>query len=93
MTSSIVASPYRSAPGQSPGSREPPVMPDTVRRTEAPPDGWPETPPTYRSTHGGWLAVAHLVALVLAAGAAAWCACEVRQLRGAVEVQTRKEAR
>jgi len=64
-------------------------MPETAARREAPPDGWPATPPTYRSTHGGWLAVAHLVALAAVAVAVAWCAVEVRDLRASIAVRDR----
>lgn len=84
--------PQYGAPGQSPAARETRVMPDTMRR-ESPPDGWPETPPTYRSTHGGALAVAHLVAVTLTALAVAWCACEVRLMREAIRANARMEAR
>lgn len=63
--------PQYGAPGQSPGARESLMMPSAHTR-EAPPDGWPETPPTLRTTHGGTLAIAHLLALLVLAAAAAW---------------------
>lgn len=91
MTPSRPTSPPRGASGQSPEARETRVMPETKTSREAMPEGWPATPPTYRSTHGGWLAVAHLVALVALVAAVAWCAVEVRDLRNSVAAKSLHE--
>lgn len=82
--------PQYGVPGQSPGARESLMMPSAHTR-EAPPDGWPETPPTLRTTHGGTLAIAHLLALLVLAAAAAWCAWEVRSLRNTVDARYRAQ--
>lgn len=57
-------------------------MPETVRRTDAPPDGWPETLPRYEAKHAGVVAWVHLALLFMVASAAIWAALEVRALRG-----------
>lgn len=79
--------PHRAPSGQSPAGRETRVMPSTSASRVAPPDGWPETPPTLRATHGGPIALAHLVATVALAVSAAWVAIEVRALREIVAVR------
>ena len=71
--------------GRVPSGKENAVMPSTDTRRTAPPDGWPETPPTYRATHGGYLAWAHVAVLALVAIAAGWAAFEVHELRADIE--------